>query len=297
VSRGPGQHAARVLVVGTDAEVGSALHLHLPLAGWAPVCLPSPDLLETLLPVLAPQALVLVLPSSPAAAWGAALTAAATAANQGVRVVVVAPSREAVEPLAAVAGAERALARAEVLARPASVLEGAPLARLAPPPLPPHAGGPAPARASAARPPSSTTQEPTPAFAGKTPAVDLMSLIDEELVAEPRQRPRLTRVEVNVSLVSEHNFYVGATRRVDSGGVFISTMLSPPVGTPLEIRLGLPDARKVDVQGEVAFVRDRGATGGRQPAGCGVSLLALPTWAAESIDRFLSARPPIVYSP
>jgi PilZ domain len=300
VSRGPGQHAARVLVVGEDAEVGSALHLQLALAGWAPVCLPGPELLEGLLALLAPQAIVLILPAAPAAAWGAALTTAATAALQGVRVIVVAPSREAVEPLAAVAGAERALARADVLAHPGSVLEGrAPPGRLSPPPLPARAapGAPAPPapRGAPREPPPAPA--PTPDLAEATPALDLMSLIDEELALEPKQRPRLTRVEVNVSLVSEHNFYVGATGRVDSGGVFISTMLPPPVGTPLEICLGLPDTRKLDVQGEVVFLRDRVATGGRQPAGCGVRLHALPTWAAETIDRFLSARPPILYAP
>jgi hypothetical protein len=123
-----------------------------------------------------------------------------------------------------------------------------------------------------------------------------MALIDEELVDEPRNRPQVTRVEVNVSLVSEHNFYVGPTRRVDSGGVFISTMLPPPVGTRLQIRLGLADGRKLELDGEVVFVRGRSAISGRQPAGCGVRLLNLPGWAVDAIDRFLLARPPIVYA-
>ena len=127
--------------------------------------------------------------------------------------------------------------------------------------------------------------------------VDLMALIDEELVDEPRSRPHVTRVEVNVSLVSEHNFYVGPTRRVDSGGVFISTVLPPPVGTRLQVRLGLADGRKLDLEGEVVFIREKSAISGRQPAGCGIKLYSLPGWAVEAIDRFLLARPPIVYVP
>ncbi len=86
----------------------------------------------------------------------------------------------------------------------------------------------------------------------------------------------LTRVEVNVSLVSEHNFYIGPTRRVDSGGVFIATAMPPPVGTRLQVRLGLADGRKLDLEGEVAFVREKSATTGRQPSGCGVKLHGLP---------------------
>jgi hypothetical protein len=106
----------------------------------------------------------------------------------------------------------------------------------------------------------------------------------------------VTRVEVNVSLVSEHNFYVGPTRRVDSGGVFISTMLPPKVGTRLQVRLGLADGRKIDLEGEVVFIREKSAISGRQPAGCGVRLYSVPGWAIDAIDRFLLARPPIVYA-
>ena len=124
-----------------------------------------------------------------------------------------------------------------------------------------------------------------------------MALIDEELVDEPRQRPKMTRVDVNVSLVSEHNFYVGSSRRVDSGGVFISTMLPPATGTRLQVRLGLADGRKIEVEGEVIFIREKSAISGRQPAGCGVKLFSLPGWAIDAIDRFILARPPIVYSP
>ena len=108
---------------------------------------------------------------------------------------------------------------------------------------------------------------------------------------------RLTRVEVNVSLVSEHNFYVGQTRRMDSGGVFIATAMPPPVGTRLEVRLGLADGRKLDLEGEVAFVREKSATIGRQPTGCGVRLHGMPGWAVDAIERFILARQPIVYTP
>ncbi|GEJ56200.1 PilZ domain-containing protein [Anaeromyxobacter diazotrophicus] len=288
---------SRALVVGQDADVCAALHLHLDRAGWQLFCVPSQELLEPLLRTVAPHALILLLPASPDASWGGALTAAASAARVGVRVVVVAPSRDVVEPLAAVAGAERALARAEVLSRPLSVIErlpgaapaaaspyAAPAAR--PPPPPP------PARAPAAL---ADVVPPAPRPPAR-PNVDLMALIDEELVDEPRSRPKQTRVEVNVSLVSEHNFYVGATRRVDSGGVFISTMLPPPLGTMLQVRLGLADGRRLEVEGVVTFIREKSAISGRQPAGCGVKLHNLPGWAVDAIDRFLLARPPIVYS-
>jgi PilZ domain-containing protein len=296
-----GAPSSRLLVVGQDADVAATLHTHLERAGWVLFCIPSPEILDGVLRAIAPHAIVLMLPASPDATWGGALTSAASAARVGVRVVVVAPSRDVVEPLAAVAGAERALSRAEVLARPSAVIERGPGRGGAPPLAPMAATQPftAPIAAAPPRPPpahAAPTLEPEPAPRSPRATVDLLALIDEELVDEPRHRPKMTRVEVNVSLVSEHNFYVGATRRVDSGGVFISTVLPPALGTRLQIRLGLADGRKLEVEGEVVFIREKSAISGRQPAGCGVRLFSLPGWAVDAIDRFLLARPPIVYA-
>lgn len=294
--------ASRVLVVGQDADVSIALHLHLERAGFALYCLPGPQDVEPIARAVAPHIIVLLLPAAPDGSWGNALTTAQNAAKVGVRVVMVAPSRDIVEPLAAVAGAERALARAEVLSRPLVVVERA---------VGPGPGGSAPAPAVSSRPasavPPSAAAAPfrAPVLESSPVAppprsraeVDLMALIDEELVDEPRSRPVPTRVEVNVSLVSEHNFYVGPTRRMDSGGVFIATAMPPPTGTRLQIRLGLADGRKIDTDGEVAFVREKSATIGRQPTGCGVRLFSLPGWAVDAIERFILARQPIVYTP
>jgi hypothetical protein len=164
-----------------------------------------------------------------------------------------------------------------------------------PSPAPSGRGGPPATSGRATAPENPGAGSPRAQSRGQ--AVDLMALIDEELVDEPRARPVPTRVEVNVSLVSEHNFYVGQTRRMDSGGVFIATALPPPVGTRLHVRLGLADGRKMDLEGEVAFVREKSATIGRQPTGCGVKLFNLPGWAIDAIERFILARQPIVYTP
>ena len=294
--------ASRVLVVGQDADVSIALHLHLERAGFALYCLPGPQDVEPIARAVAPHVIVLLLPASPDGTWGNALTTAQNAAKVGVRVVMVAPSRDIVEPLAAVAGAERALSRADVLSRPLVVVERAVGSGLvggnSAPAAPPRADPAAPPHAPAAgfRAPVLESSPVTPP-ARQRPEVDLMALIDEELEDEPRSRPIPTRVEVNVSLVSEHNFYVGPSRRMDSGGVFIATAMPPPAGTRLQIRLGLADGRKIDTEGEVAFVREKSATIGRQPTGCGVRLLTLPGWAVDAIERFILARQPIVYTP
>ena len=292
--------ASRVLVVGADVDVSIAIHLHLDRAGFAVYCVPGAGELDAFVRASAPHVIVLLLPAAPDGSWGAALTTAQNAARVGVRVVMVAPSREIVEPLAAVAGAERALSRAEVLSKPMVVVEkvsplatsvGAPAASV------PPAAPPAPTARAIPPPVLSEPGQPIPQRRHAPPSVDLLALIDEELEDEPKGRPIPTRVEVNVSLVSEHNFFVGPTRRVDSGGVFIASAMPPPVGTRLQVRLGLADGRKLDLEGEVVFVREKSTTIGRQAPGCGVRLHGFPGWALEAIDRFVLARQPIVYAP
>ncbi|MGB8930632.1 MAG: pilus assembly protein PilZ, partial [Anaeromyxobacteraceae bacterium] len=86
--------ASRVLVVGSDADVTIALHLHLDRAGYAVYCMPGPEDLDPIARVVTPSILVLILPAQPDATWGAALTTAATAARAGVMVVMVAPQRD-----------------------------------------------------------------------------------------------------------------------------------------------------------------------------------------------------------
>ena len=77
--------ASRVLVVGSDADVAIALHLHLDRAGMAIYCLPGPEELEPIARLVAPAYLVLLLPANPDATWGAALTTAANAARVSAR--------------------------------------------------------------------------------------------------------------------------------------------------------------------------------------------------------------------
>jgi len=324
VSQAGASPASRVLVVGSDADVSIALHLHLDRAGHAVFCLPGPAELESVARVIAPHVIVLLMPATPDGSWGPALTTAQNSARVGTRVIMVAPSREVVEPLAMVAGAERALARAEVLARPLIVVDrnpagnlqgtpprptgtvpvgrvqgGRPTVMVPPAPgiFPDPIGGPSSYPSVPPAPPLGDPSGPLRRPPPPPSSIDLMALIDEELVDEPQKRPLPTRVEVNVSLVSEHNFYVGVSRRIDSGGVFIATAMPPPVGTRLAVRLGLADGRRIDLEGEVAFVREKSATIGRQPTGCGVKLHNLPGWAVDAIDRFVLARQPIVYGP
>ncbi len=75
--------ASRVLVVGADAEVSVALHLHLERAGFSLYCVPAPAEMEAMLRLVAPQVAVLLMPATPDPSWGSALTAATERGPRG----------------------------------------------------------------------------------------------------------------------------------------------------------------------------------------------------------------------
>ncbi len=54
---------------------------------------------------------------------------------------------------------------------------------------------------------------------------------------------------------------------------------------------------RLDLEGEVSFVRAKSATTGRQPSGCGVRLFNLPGWSVDAVEKFFLARQPILYVP
>lgn len=277
----------RVLVVGDDPDVQAALHLHLERTGALMWCVPRPDLVEWMVRAVHPQAVVLLVPQAMDAQWARALSLSIP----GALMSVVASSAERLVPLAQSAMTARVVLRSDVLSQPLLVLN-----RGATGPSAPHSA-PAPGRIAPPPPPARSVPPPPPPpppAAQKTP--DILDLIEDEL-EEPIVGELLSQhlADVAVTLVSENNFYVGETGRIDSGGVFISSNIMPDVGASLELRLTLPDGRKLTVEGTVVFMRQRSTMGRSHGSGYGVRLQELPPWVIQSIDAFMKARPPLRY--
>ncbi len=65
-------------------------------------------------------------------------------------------------------------------------------------------------------------------------------------------------IELEVSLNSDSNFYMGLTQNLSNGGLFVATHLVKPIGTEVEISLRVP-AREgpLSLRGVVRWVRER----------------------------------------
>ena len=114
------------------------------------------------------------------------------------------------------------------------------------------------------------------------------------LHAQRREHPRY-RVDLDVSLGSDHNFYVGLVENLSAGGVFVATHLLKPVGEVIELAIHLPDSSDVvSGTGEVRWIREY-AENSDTPPGMGIRFLELAEGSHEAIERFLARREPLFF--
>ncbi len=105
-----------------------------------------------------------------------------------------------------------------------------------------------------------------------------------------RGRPR-SLLEVEITLGSESHFFAGITNDISTGGVFVVTYESPPIGTDLEMRFYLPSAT-VRARGSVRWSRRESE---HAPPGVGVAFTSLSREDREEIERFCHERAPLYY--
>ncbi len=113
--------------------------------------------------------------------------------------------------------------------------------------------------------------------------------------AEPRRPPPRHDVEIEVSLESESNFYLGLTENLSEGGLFIATHLLKPMGTEIEVSFKLPHmAEPIKAIGIVRWICVYSETSDTMP-GMGVRFERIAPEQVEQIRQFLAARAPLFY--
>jgi uncharacterized protein (TIGR02266 family) len=114
-------------------------------------------------------------------------------------------------------------------------------------------------------------------------------------VGELRVQPR-ARLEVEVSLESENNFWTGLSNNISEGGIFVATYTPPPKGTAVAMALLLPGASEaLAVKGVVTWIREASAAIEGSPAGCGLRWTELSYEAKRAIAEFIARRETIYF--
>jgi uncharacterized protein (TIGR02266 family) len=103
------------------------------------------------------------------------------------------------------------------------------------------------------------------------------------------------RVELEVSMGSEHNFYAGFVENMSQGGLFIATHSKKNVGERVDFTVHLPGfTEPVSGVGEVRWVRLY-SENSNVPPGIGVRFLELRDNSLKIIETFLKDREPLFY--
>ncbi|HEX4513894.1 MAG TPA: PilZ domain-containing protein [Polyangiaceae bacterium] len=132
-------------------------------------------------------------------------------------------------------------------------------------------------------------------------------LVRERDEAERRVKPRYD-VKLTVTLVGDHNFYVGLTENISEGGLFVQTQRALPIGATLHVEFSLPtSSEKVVVVGVVRWVRsanalakehDNFASGDEEAfkPGMGIQFVDMSPVALRAITKFIGIRNPDFYA-
>jgi uncharacterized protein (TIGR02266 family) len=108
-------------------------------------------------------------------------------------------------------------------------------------------------------------------------------------VASHRLADVRVAIEVEVSLESDSNFFVGLSGDLSRGGLFVVTWRKVPVGTAIFVAMDLPDGRLL-ADGEIRWVRElaQGVT-----PGVGIAFVGLSKRDEERIGAFCAQRAPL----
>lgn len=113
-------------------------------------------------------------------------------------------------------------------------------------------------------------------------------------LSERRSTPPRVRLEVDIGVFSESNFYAGLSLDVSSGGLFVSTHRALPPGTHVTLYFVLPNGHPVEARGLVCWNRGPGEY---VPAGMGVRFTKLAREDLAHIHEYCRERPPLYLDP
>lgn len=141
---------------------------------------------------------------------------------------------------------------------------------------------------------------PLPASAPEAASVpEAVSVPEAEPASSPasfRRRSGRLSAELEVSLFSDSNFYVGFTENLSEGGLFVATYLMRPLGSKVEMSVRLPGrAEPLILRGEVRWVREYSPTSDGCP-GMGIQFDGVSESDHSDIAAFLATREPLFFT-
>lgn len=110
-------------------------------------------------------------------------------------------------------------------------------------------------------------------------------------MSNDRRKHMRVSLDVEVDVSSDSNFFVGKTRDLSMGGLFIETPIALPIGTTVTVQLKLK-GRKHDLAADVMWALD---TENGTTVGIGVEFKNLGSKAHNAILAFMKERAPVEF--
>jgi uncharacterized protein (TIGR02266 family) len=106
---------------------------------------------------------------------------------------------------------------------------------------------------------------------------------------------RRLALELEVTLHSDSNFYLGLTENLSTGGIFVATHIVQGLGTAVTLTLRLPNRKApLTLGGRVRWVREY-SDAHDAPPGMGIEFEAMSDDDAQAIREFVVARTPLFF--
>lgn len=125
-------------------------------------------------------------------------------------------------------------------------------------------------------------------------AADEPSTIPDLRSPTKREHSRV-RLQTNIHLGSDSNFFTGFSTDISSGGVFVATVETVPRGTRVDLDLTLPGGRPLKTSGVVRWLREPNDHTPDLMPGVGVQFQDLQPELASLINDFVRKREPLFY--
>ena len=112
-------------------------------------------------------------------------------------------------------------------------------------------------------------------------------------MTDRRRKQRRFPLALEIALHGQAQFWVGTTKDIAEGGVFVATRELRPIGAELELTIKLPQPFKpIWAVGSVRWIRDTSAE--EAPLGMGIQFTMVSDESLEDIRRFLAGATPLV---
>jgi uncharacterized protein (TIGR02266 family) len=145
------------------------------------------------------------------------------------------------------------------------------------------------ARAEAAR-----ARDVAPRTLVDAPAVPAARSGPGDAAAKNRHYSRV-RLQTNIHLGSDSNFFTGFSTDISEGGIFVATVETVPRGTRVDLDFTLPGGRPLKASGVVRWLREPNDHTPDLMPGVGVQFQELPEEVASLISDFVRKREPLFF--